>query len=323
VTRAIAAKVSGPHPANDPDEAIMGERDWLAESFAQHRAHLRSVAYRILGSQTEADDAVQEAWLRISRSDKSQVDNIGGWLTTVVARLCLDMLRSRKARSETALADEGETEPLEGQGMDPEQEVMLANALGPALMIVLDALSPAERVAFVLHDLFAVSFEEIASILGRSPVAARQLASRGRRRVQGAAASSEADRLRQHELVAAFLAASRSGDFGALLAVLDPQIKLRADEKAVQMGAARFGLSSEIQGADTVANFFNRRALGARLALVDRVAAAVWAPGGRLRAVFNFKVAGDKIVDIHLVADGAALSRLDVVMLEEAPPAEP
>ncbi len=294
-------------------------RDWLAESFEQHRAHLRAVAYRMLGSQTEADDAVQEAWLRLGRSDRQDVGNLGGWLTTVVARICLDVLRSRKTRSEVSLNDGSETETVEEHATDPEQELLLANSLGPALMIVLDTLAPAERVAFVLHDLFGISFEEIAAIVGRTPDAARQLASRARRRVQGAEAKSDADRARQRELVAAFLTASRGGDFAALLAVLDPEVILRADEKAVQMGAATIGLSSEARGADAVANFFKGRAQGARLALVDGVAAAVWAPGGRPRVVFNFTIASGRIVEIGLVADRDVLDRLNVELLEALP----
>ena len=297
----------------------MTERDWLAESFEQHRAHLRSVALRILGSQSDADDAVQEAWLRLSRSDTRDVANLGGWLTTVVARVSLDVLRSRKSHSEVPI--EGETERLQDQAVDPEQDLLLASSLGPALMIVLDALAPAERVAFVLHDLFGVSFEEIAPILGRSAATSRQLASRARRRVQGAAAESDAGRHRQREIVTAFLAASRKGDFGALIAMLDPEVIFRADEPAVRMGATSFGLSSETRGADAVAGFFNGRAQGARLAIADGVAAAVWAPGGRPRAVFNFKIAGERIVEINIVADAEALDRMSVEIVEREGPA--
>jgi RNA polymerase sigma factor (sigma-70 family) len=295
------------------------ERDWLAESFEQHRAHLRSVALRILGSQSDADDAVQEAWLRLSRSDTRDVANLGGWLTTVVARVSLDVLRSRKSHSEVPI--EGETDRLQDQAVDPEQDLQLASSLGPALMIVLDALAPAERVAFVLHDLFGVSFEEIAPILGRSAATSRQLASRARRRVQGAAAESDVDRHRQREIVTAFLAASRKGDFGALIAMLDPEVIFRADEPAVRMGATSFGLSSETRGADAVAGFFNGRAQAARLAIADGVAAAVWAPGGRPRAVFNFKIAGERIVEINIVADAEALDRMSVEIVEREGPA--
>jgi RNA polymerase sigma factor (sigma-70 family) len=277
------------------------------------------VALRILGSQSDADDAVQEAWLRLSRSDTRDVANLGGWLTTVVARVSLDVLRSRKSHSEVPI--EGETDRLEDQAVDPEQDLLLASSLGPALMIVLDALAPAERVAFVLHDLFGVSFEEIAPILGRSAATSRQLASRARRRVQGAAAESDVDRHRQREIVTAFLAASRKGDFGALIAMLDPEVIFRADEPAVRMGATSFGLSSETRGADAVAGFFNGRAQGARLAIADGVAAAVWAPGGRPRAVFNFKIAGERIVEINIVADAEALDRMSVEIVERDGPA--
>jgi RNA polymerase sigma-70 factor (ECF subfamily) len=297
----------------------MTEHDWLAESFEQHRPHLRSVALRILGSQSEAEDVVQEAWLRLSRSDTRDVANLGGWLTTVVAHVSLDVLRSRKSHAEVPF--EEEAEPLEEQTLDPERELLLANSVGPALMIVLDALAPAERVAFVLHDLFGVSFEEIGPILGRSAVAARQLASRARRRVTGAATGSDVDRRRQREVITAFLAASREGDFGALLAVLDPEVVFRADEQAVQMGATRIGLSSETRGAHPVADFFKGRAQGARLAVVDGVAAAVWVPGGRPRAVFNFKIAGERIVEINLVADAEALGRMSVEIVEREGPA--
>src|SRR5512143_301034 len=216
----------------------MTEGEWMAERFEVHRTHLRAVAYRMLGSPGEADDAVQEAWLRLSRSDISGVENLAGWLTTVVARVCLDMLRSRGSRRE---------EPLEthlpdlmvrrADGMDPEREALLADSVGPALLVVLDTLTPAERLAFVLHDMFAVPFDEIAPIVGRSPTAARQLASRARRRVQGAAAVGDVALARQREVVDAFLAASRGGDFDALLAVLDPDVVLRADMGGVAGGS--------------------------------------------------------------------------------------
>src|SRR5256885_11451483 len=215
----------------------MDERDWLVERFEAHRTHLRAVAYRMLGSATEADDAVQESWLRLSRTDTSDVDNLGGWLTTVVARVCLDMLRSRTARREEPLGThlpDGTAGP--DHGLDPEQEALLADSMGPALLVVLETLAPAERLAFVLHDMFAMPFDEIAPIVGRSPDATRQLASRARRRVQGAT-MSDVDLTRQREVVDAFLAASRGGDFDALLAVLDPDVVVRADSAAVEAGA--------------------------------------------------------------------------------------
>ena len=227
----------------------MDEHEWLAERFEANRTHLRAVAYRMLGSLSEADDAVQEAWLRLSRSDTSGVENLGGWLTTVVARVCLDMLRSRKSRREEPL-DAHVPEPIVSRedGIDPEHEALLADSVGLALLVVLETLAPAERLAFVLHDMFAVPFDEIAPIVGRSPTAARQLASRARRRVQGAATVPDADLTRQREVVDAFLAASRGGDFDALLAVLDPDVVLRADRAAVPAGASR-----EVRGAAAVA----------------------------------------------------------------------
>ena len=208
----------------------MDEHEWLAEQFEANRTHLRAVAYRMLGSLSEADDAVQEAWLRLSRSDTSGVENLGGWLTTVVARVCLDMLRSRKSRREEPLGAHV-PDPMVSRedGIDPEHEALLADSVGLALLVVLETLAPAERVAFVLHDMFDLPFDEIAPIVGRSPTAARQLASRARRRVQGAATVPDADLTRQREVVDAFLAASRGGDFDALLALLDPDVVLRAD----------------------------------------------------------------------------------------------
>src|SRR5437588_7467652 len=254
----------------------MNENEWLAEQFEAYRSHLRAVAYRMLGSVAEADDAVQESWLRLSRSDTSGVKNLGGWLTTVVARVCLDMLRSRESRREESL-DEQVPDPIVSRedGIDPEYEALLADSVGLALLVVLDTLNPPERLAFVLHDLFAVPFDEIAPIVGRSPTATRQLASRARRRVQAAATDSDVDLTRQREVVDAFLAASRGGDFDALLAVLDPDVVLRADRAAVHTGAKR-----EVRGAPAVAETFSGRARGAKPALVDGAVGAVWAPGG-------------------------------------------
>ena len=227
----------------------MDKYDWLAEQFEAERSHLRAVAYRMLGSLSEADDAVQESWLHLSRADTSGVVNLSGWLTTVVARVCLDMLRSRRSRREEPLGEDV-SEPMMSRedGIDPEQEALLADSVGLALLVVLETLAPAERLAFVLHDLFDVPFDEIAPIVGRSPTAARQLASRARRRVQGAETAQDADLSRQRAVVDAFLAASRGGDFEALLAVLDPDVVLRADPAAVSMGA-----SEEIHGAPAAA----------------------------------------------------------------------
>jgi RNA polymerase sigma factor (sigma-70 family) len=297
----------------------MDEQDWLAERFEATRTHLRAVAYRMLGSVSEADDAVQEAWLRLSRSDTRDVENLGGWLTTVVARVCLDTLRSRKSRGEESL-DAHPPDPIVrragGTGseidpeIDPERAALLADSVGPALLVILETLAPAERLAFVLHDMFAVPFDEIALIVGRSPAAARQLASRARRRVQGTATVPDTDRTRQREVVDAFLAASRDGDFDALLAVLDPDVVVRADSAAVLAGAA-----SEVRSAREVAETFKGRARAAQPALVDGAAGAVWAPGGRPRVVFAFTIARGKIVAIDLLADPERLSQLDLEIL--------
>jgi RNA polymerase sigma factor (sigma-70 family) len=291
----------------------MDEHEWLAEQFEAHRAHLRAVAYRMLGSGNEAEDAVQESWLHLRRADTSGVENLGGWLTTVVARVCLDMLRARTARREEPLEASGPEPIASGAGgNDPEHEAVLADSVGLALLVVLDTLNPAERLAFVLHDIFAVSFDEIAPIVGRSPTAARQLASRARRRVRGAATPPDADLGRQREVVDAFLAASRGGDFAALLAALDPDVELRADPAAVLAGAA-----AEVRGAEAVAGVFAGRARVALPALVNGAVGAVWAPGGRPRIVFEFTIAGGKIIEIALVADPERLRRLDVAILTD------
>jgi RNA polymerase sigma factor (sigma-70 family) len=291
----------------------MDERDWLAERFEAHRPHLRAVAYRMLGSLSEADDAVQESWLRLSRSDTNDVQNLGGWLTTVVARVCFDMLRSRTLRREEPMGAHL-PEPTLGRtdGIDPEQQALLADSVGLALLVVLETLAPAERLAFVLHDMFAVPFDEIAPIVGRSPAAARQLASRARRRVQGAATVPEVDLTRQREVVGAFLAASRGGDFDALLAVLDPDVVLRADGAAVHAGASR-----EIHGAAAVADTFSGRARFAQPALVNGVVGAVWAPRGRPRFVFGFTITRGRIVNIDILADPAHLRQLDLAILDD------
>jgi RNA polymerase sigma factor (sigma-70 family) len=289
----------------------MDEQDWLAERFEAHRPHLRAVAYRMLGSQSEADDAVQEAWLRLSRSDASGVENLGGWLTTIVARVSLNMLQSRKSRREQPVGGQMPDPVASGEDqIDPEHEALQADSVGLALLVVLDTLAPAERLAFVLHDMFAVPFEEIAPIVGRTPTAARQLASRARRRVQGAAVP-EADQAGHREIVDAFLAASRGGDFDALLALLDPDVVLRADEATVQAGATR-----EVRGAAAVAETFSGRAMAARPALVDGAAGAVWAQGGRPRVVFDFTIAGGRIVGIDLLSDPERLSELGLEIVD-------
>jgi len=290
----------------------MDQHDWLAERFETHRTRLRAVAYRMLGSATEADDAVQEAWLRLSRADAGEIENLGGWLTTVVARVCLNLLQSRKSRREEPLEAHLPEETATGQdGPDPEQQALLADSVGLALLVVLDTLAPAERLAFVLHDMFDVPFEEIAPIVGRSPAAARQLASRARRRVRGAEAAPDADLARQRALVDAFLAAARGGDFQALLAMLDPDVVLRSDQAAVQVGA-----SGELHGAAAVADTFAGRARAARPALIDGAAGLVWAPGGVPRVVFGFTITDGRIVAIDVVADPERLSRLQVALLD-------
>ncbi|MFL6032927.1 MAG: RNA polymerase sigma factor SigJ [Rubrobacteraceae bacterium] len=291
----------------------MDEREWLVGRFEEHRTYLRAVAYRMLGSVSEADDAVQETWLRLSRSDTSEVENLGGWLTTVLARVCLDMLRSRKSRREESLGARV-PEPIAGRadGADPEQEALLSDSVGLALLVVLETLTPAERLAFVLHDMFAVPFDEIAPIVGRSPDAARQLASRARRRVRGADTSYEPDHTRQREVVDAFLAAARDGDFDALVAVLDPDVVLRSDRAALPAGVPR-----EVHGAPAVARrALVGRARAARPALVDGAVGVVVAPRGRLLMVLDFKIRGGKIVEIDAVADPERLNQLDLSLLD-------
>jgi RNA polymerase sigma-70 factor (ECF subfamily) len=294
----------------------MDESDWLAERFEENRSHLRAVAYRMLGSHSEADDAVQESWLRLSRAGASGVENLGGWLTTVVARVCLDMLRSHESRREEPLGPHV-PEPIVGRAdkTHPEQEALLADSMGLALLVVLDTLAPAERVAFVLHDMFAVPFDEIAPIVGRSPAATRQLASRARRRVQGADTVREADLTRQREVVNAFLAASRGGDFDALLALLDPDVVLRADRAALTAGA-----DGEVRGAAAVAGTFSGRARAAQPALVDGAAGLVWAPGGQPRVVFVFTITRGKIVQIDMVSDREQIQQFELVVLDDTPP---
>jgi len=290
----------------------MDEHDFLAEQFEENRAHLKAVAYRMLGSISEAEDAVQETWLRLSRSDTSSVENLGGWLTTVVGRVCLDMLRSRRSRRDGPLGVQVPDRIVShGDGIDPEREALLADSVGLALLVVLDTLNPAERLVFVLHDMFGVPFEEIAPIVGRSPSAARQLASRARRRVQGATNVPDTDLTRQREVVDAFLAAARGGDFDALVAVLDPDVVLRAD-----LSAAHAVGSREVRGGPAVARTAAKgRARAARPALVNGTVGVVVAPRGRLLMVLAFTIRGQNIVEIDAIADPARLSRLDVVLL--------
>jgi RNA polymerase sigma-70 factor (ECF subfamily) len=291
----------------------MDEGEWLARSFEAHRVRLRAVAYRMLGSLADADDAVQETWLRLARSDISGVQNLGGWLTTVAARVCLDMLRARAARREDPLhLPDPILSPAAGPG--PEEQALLADSVGLALLVVLDTLSPTERLAFVLHDVFAVPFEEIARILDRSPAAAKQLASRARRRLGGAAPAPDADLARQREIVDAFLAAARDGDFGALLAVLDPDVVLRADAGAGPLGPSRLVHGSRAVAGQALG--FARFARFARPVLVNGTPGLIAAPDGRPISVLGMTIRGDKIVEIDVLADPDRLGRLDLTALD-------
>jgi RNA polymerase sigma-70 factor, ECF subfamily len=294
---------------------MMDEQDWLAERFEEQRGRLRAVAYRMLGSLSEADDAVQETWIRLSRIDADEVENLGGWLTTVVARVCLNMLRSRRSRREEPMGPhipEPIVDPV--AGVDPEHEALLADSVGLALLVVLETLAPAERLAFVLHDMFAVSFAEIAAIVDRSPEAARQLASRARRRVRGSAPVSDADLDEQRAVVDAFLAAAREGDFGALLAILDPDVVLRADA-----GPGLPQATVELHGAAEVAG---RALVYARLQLLNRPVLINGAFGmvafrdGRVFSVGAVTVRGGRIVEMDFLADPERLRQLDLTFLE-------
>jgi RNA polymerase sigma-70 factor (ECF subfamily) len=289
----------------------MNESEYLAERFEEHRTHLRAVAYRMLGSLSEVDDAVQEAWLRLSRTDTTDVDNLGGWLTTVVARVCLDMLRSRQSRREEPFTPSAPEPAATGtSGSSPEQEALLADSVGLALLVVLDRLPPAERLAFVLHDMFAVPFEEIAPIVGRSAEAARQLASRARRRVRGGPAAHDPGLVRQREAVDAFLAALRGGDFEGLLAVLDPDLVVRADMA---------GAPTEVRGAAVWAKgavAFGHMARLVRPALVNGAIGLVMAPRGRLSRALTFQIANGKITEIEVIGDPARLAELDVSIVD-------
>ena len=289
----------------------MDDRNYLAERFEEHRAHLRAVAYRMLGSVSEVDDAVQEAWLRLGRADTAGIDNLGGWLTTVVARVCLDMLRSRRSRREEPLTPDAPEPIATGTGgSSPEQEALLADSVGLALLVVLDRLAPAERLAFVLHDMFAVPFEEIAPIVGRSTEATRQLASRARRRVRGEAAAPAPDLVRQRDVVDAFLAALRGGDFEGLLAVLDPDLVVRADIP---------GGVSEVRGAAIWAKgavAYGHMARLVRPALVNGAIGLVLAPRGRLTRALAFEFANGKITKIEVIGDAARLGNLEVAIVD-------
>ncbi|MFI0960118.1 RNA polymerase sigma factor SigJ [Streptomyces sp. NPDC021080] len=294
----------------------MHDSELLADRFEEHRGRLRAVAYRMLGSLSEADDAVQEAWLRLGRTGSDEIKNLGGWLTTVTGRVCLDMLRSRAARREDPLEPSGTfvpdpvVSPLDR--IDPEQEVLLADSVGLALLVVLETLEPAERLAFVLHDMFAVPFDDIAPVVGRNAAATRQLASRARRRVKGAAPEPERDAVRQREVLGAFLAASRSGDFEALVAVLDPDVVLRADAGALVGGVT---VSKLVRGAEAVARqalAFRRFAASSRLVQVNGEAGVVAIVDGRPQSVMGVTVVDGRIVAMHILADPERLARLDL-----------
>jgi RNA polymerase sigma-70 factor (ECF subfamily) len=292
----------------------MNEQDWLAEQFEEHRPRLRAVAYRMLGSLSDADDAVQDAWLRLSRSDADEIENLAAWLTTVVARVSLNMLRSRNTRREQPL-DVHVPDPIidSAEGTDPEHEALLADSVGLALLVILETLTPAERLAFVLHDMFALPFEEIAPIVERSPEATRQLASRARRRVRGADPVPDADLTAQWEVVEAFLAAARDGDFDALVAVLDPDVVLRAD-------GGLTGLSQHVQGAETVARqalMWSRVDLTMRRALINGAAGMVTFLHGRPFSIAAVTVKNGKIVELDFLADPERIGELDLTVLRD------
>jgi len=299
----------------------MNEQDWLTERFEENRPRLRGVAYRILGSLSEAEDAVQEAWLRLNRIETGTVENLGGWLTTVVSRVCLDMLRSRKSRREEPTGAQI-TEPsvMRGEGADPEGEAVLADSVGVALLVVLDTLTPAERLAFVLHDLFAMPFEEIGPIVGRSPEAARQLASRARRRVRGSSSPSDASRARQREVLDAFLTAARTGDLEGLLAVLDPDAVIRIDGAARMAGGAADAADTprELRGAPTWAKQFIAMSRGLRFvqpALINGSVGLIVAPRGKLSRVLTFTFANAKVTRVEVIGDPARLRELEIAVL--------
>jgi RNA polymerase sigma factor (sigma-70 family) len=304
----------------------MADDDWLAAAFEENRAHLRAVAYRLLGSMTDADDAVQDAWLRLNGADTSEVVNLGGWLTTVVARVSLNMLRSRRRRQEQPVDDcwpaavsgaaAGTAAGAPARQADPESEAVLADSVGLALLVVLDRLNPAERLAFVLHDMFAIPFTEVAAVLGRSTEATRQLASRARRRVRVTPGPVRAaDLARQREVAAAFLAASRGGDLAALVAVLDADVTLRADAAVSPSGrpTALRGAQAVAQGAVVASG----RAGHSELALVDGAVGIVFAPGGQLQVVLSLTVSGHRIAAIDVIADQDRLRRLELALLPD------
>jgi RNA polymerase sigma factor (sigma-70 family) len=295
------------------EERDMGDQEWLAERFEEHRSRLRAVAYRMLGSLSEADDAVQDAWLRVSRADTDEIESLGAWLTTIVARIALNMLRSRRTRREQPL-DVHLPDPVvdPADGTDPEHEALLADSVGLALLVVLETLSPAERLAFVLHDMFAMPFEQVAPIVERSPEATRQLASRARRRLRSTAPASDASLIEQWKVVDAFLLAQRDGDFEALVALLDPDVVLRADGGAT-------GLSHHLQGAEAVArraSMFGRAGLTRRRALVNGAAGLLSERNGKPFSLGAFTIRDGRIVELDFLTDPERLARLDLKLLE-------
>lgn len=298
---------------------LMEKKDWLEKNFEESRGHLKAVAYRMLGSVGEAEDAVQEAWIRLSKSESEKIDNLSGWLTTVVARVCLDVLRSRKSKREEPLDQKHSDIPSEDWG-NPEADFMIADSVGPALLVILDTLTPAERIAFVLHDLFNLSFEEIGPIIDRSETAARQLASRARRRVRGAPTPDD-DADRQQEVVSAFLAASRDGNFEALIRLLHPDVVLRADQTAIQIaelnkskGAPQF--KPVMKGPQLVADTMKGKATAAQLALVNGLAGLTWSPAGKPVVAFCFSMQGGMISAIDIVMDPKSLGDFEIEIIE-------
>jgi RNA polymerase sigma factor (sigma-70 family) len=300
----------------------MDKENWLTERFEQNRPRLHGLAYRMLGSLSEAEDAVQEAWLRLHCIDSASVENLGGWLTSVVSRVCLDILRSRKSRREESIGEQiPEPRVVRGEGADPEGEAVLADSIGVALLVVLDTLTPAERLAFVLHDLFAMPFDEIGSIVGRTPAAAKQLASRARRRVRGSPAPSDANRARQREVVEAFLRAARAGDIAGLLAVLDPDALIRIDGAArIATGAAdAAAVTREIRGASTWVKQFVALSRGLRFvqpALIDGSVGLILAPGGKLARALRFTVTNAKVTRVEVIGNPDRLGELDIAVLD-------
>jgi RNA polymerase sigma-70 factor (ECF subfamily) len=298
----------------------MDDQTWLNERFEENRPRLRGVAYRMLGSLSEVEDAVQEAWLRLNRIETNTIENLGGWLTTVVSRVCLDMLRSRKSRREEPIgAPATESSVMLGNATDPEGEVMLADSVGVALLVVLDTLTPTERLVFVLHDLFAMPFKEIGSIVGRSSAAAKQMASRARRRVRGSATPTDAGRARQHEVVEAFLKAAREGDLEGLLTILDPDAVIRIDAAArIDAPPAEAGMARELRGASTWAKQFIALSRGLQYvqpALIDGSVGLIFAPRGKLSKAMTFTFTNAKVTRVEVTGDPARLREFDIAVL--------